>query len=207
MRVTCAETSARQEPQATASTFANPFQHQDAQTANGDEGSLTSAEDEKSYELRAEEEVTKKIRLKELPICEANKTEIFFTIWVETNESRSQEEIIIDTFKPTIEAVRKIYPIATFKCVYGGDIGKRLNPDTEELEPIPEIRCSANVPENLAELRKYFEPNFDAMLVDQTGNDAKGNPREDWNIGGTGLNHSGLEPRFLFNQTNGLLKG
>lgn len=65
----------------------------------------------------------------------------------------------------------------------------------------------ADVPENLADLQKYFEPNFDAMLADQMANDDKGNPRADWDIGGTGLCSSDLAPWLLFPQTNSLLGG
>ena len=69
-----------------------------------------------------------------------------------------------------------------------------------EMEPCPDITCAEDVPSDLAGLRKYFEPNFDAMLVDQTGNDNQGNPREDWNIQGTGLGKTSVEPRFLYIQ-------
>ena len=44
------------------------------------------------------------------------------------------------------------------------------------MEPCPDITCAEDVPSDLAGLRKYFEPNFDAMLMDQTGNDNQGNP-------------------------------
>ena len=64
---------------------------------------------------------------------------------------------------------------AAFKCVYEGDGGKRRNKEAKELEPYPDTKCASDVPEKLADLRKYSEPNFDAMLVNQQGIDKKGN--------------------------------
>ena len=43
------------------------------------------------------------------------------------------------------------------------------------------------------------------MLVDQKGDDDDGNQHEDWNITGTGLGKTSVEPRFLYNQANGYL--
>ena len=77
--------------------------------------------------------------------------------------------------------------MATFRCIYEGDGGRRLNEETGKMEPCPDTTCAADVREDIAGLRKYFEPNFEAMLVDQRGDDDDGNPREDWNITGTGL--------------------
>ena len=63
------------------------------------------------------------------------------------------------------------------------------------------------MPEEIAGLRKYFEPNFEAILVDQKGDDDDCNPREDWNITGTRLGKMSVEPRFLYNQAIGYLGG
>ena len=45
------------------------------------------------------------------------------------------------------------------------------------------------------------------MLIDQKGDDDNGNPCEDWNITGTGLGKTSVEPIFLYNQANGYLGG
>ena len=82
-----------------------------------------------------------------------------------------------------------------------------MNEETGEMEPYPDITCAADVPEDIAGPRKYFEPNFEAMLVDQKGDDDDGNPREDWNITGTGLGKTSVEPSFLHNQVNRHLRG
>ena len=82
-----------------------------------------------------------------------------------------------------------------------------MNEETGEMEPYPDITCAADVPEDIAGLRKYFEPNFEAMLVGQKGDVDSGNQREDWNITGTGLGKTSVEPRFLYNQANGYLGG
>ena len=72
-----------------------------------------------------------------------------------------------------------------------------MNEESGKMEPCPDITCAEDIPEDLAGLRKYFEPNFEAMLIDQIGDGDKGNPREDWNITGTGLGKTSVEPRFL----------
>ena len=93
---------------------------------------------------------------------------------METNDSQTQEKIVIDAFKVAIEAVRKVGRTAKFRCIYEGDGGQRLNKETGEMEPSPDIACAKDVPGDIAGLRKYFEPNFEAMLIDQTGDDILG---------------------------------
>lgn len=75
------------------------------------------------------------------------------------------------------------------------------------MEPCPDITCAEDVPEDYAGLRKYFEPNFEAMLIDQKGDTDEGNPREDLDIQGTRLRKTAVEPKVLYNQGNGYLGG
>ena len=117
----------------------------------------------------------------------------------ETNDMQTQEEIAVEAFRTAIGAVKKVDQTATFRCIYEGDGDRRLNEETGKMEPYPDITCASGVPEDIAGLRKYFEPNFEAMLVDQKGDDDDGNSREDWNITGTGLGKTSVEPRFLHN--------
>ena len=80
---------------------------------------------------------------------------------------RTQEDIAKDAFRTAVDAVKKVDQTATFRCIYEGDGGRRLNEETGEMEPYPDITCAVDVLEDIAGLRKYFEPNSEAMLVDQ----------------------------------------
>ena len=70
-----------------------------------------------------------------------------------------------------------------------------------------DITSADDVPDDLAGLSKYFEPSFEAMLVEQTGNDDEGKPKEDWNMQGSGFVKTAVEARFVCNQANGHLGG
>ena len=118
-----------------------------------------------------------------------------------------KEEIVIDAFKVAIEAARKVDRTEVFRCIYEGYRGRRLNKEIDKMEPCPDTACAEDVPEDVAGLRKYFEPNFKAMLIDHTGDADNGNLREDWNITGTGLGKTSVEPRLLHNQASRYLRG
>ena len=45
---------------------------------------------------------------KQLPMREGPDDESFFTIWVEISDMRTQEEITIEAFRTTIDAVKKV---------------------------------------------------------------------------------------------------
>ena len=156
-------------------------------------------------ELHPEEKNRTTLRKKQLPMREGLDDESFFTIWVETSDIRTQEEVAVEAFRKAIDAVKKVDQTATFRCIYEGDGGRRLNGETGKMEPYPDITCAADVPEDIAGLRKYFEPNFEAMLVDQKGDDDDGNPREEWNITGTGLGKTSVESDSCTTKPTGTL--
>ena len=161
-----------EQPWTAPGIFADPIQPQTARGEDDDKVTISTAPSVLSYdELRPEEKNRTTLRKKQLPMREGLEDESFFTIWTETNDSRTQDEIAIEAFRVAIEAAKKVDQTAMFRCIYKGDGDRRLNEETGKMEPYPDITCAADMPEDIAGLRKYFEPSFDAMLIDQKGDD------------------------------------
>ena len=158
----------REQLSAAQGIFADLIQPQTARADDNDNVTISTAPSVPSYdELRPEEENRTTLHKKQLPMREGPDEESFFTMWIETNDSRTQEEIAIDAFKVAIEAARKVDRTAVFRCIYEGGGDRRLNEETGKMEPCLVITCAEDVPEDIAGLRKYFEPNFEPMLIDQ----------------------------------------